>query len=389
MEKLLLRLFVRDYENTGDPKVRTAVGRLAGRTGIFCNLLLFAGKLTAGILSGSVSITADAMNNLSDAVSAVVALVGFRLAERPADEDHPYGHARYEYLSTLAVAALIVFIGFELAKSSVEKIFHPEPMVFSLTVVLVLTGSILVKLWLSGFNRSLGKHIGSGTLLAVGVDSRNDVIATSAVLLATCLEAGFGWKADGFMGLGVAGFILYSGVQQARQTVSVLLGEATDPQLRQKIARQVERESMVLGYHDLLVHDYGPAHRFASLHVEMDREEDPLLCHEIIDRIERRCLRKYGIHLVIHYDPVVTDDPRQDQLRRITEEALRQMDAALLPHDFRVIPGRVHLNVVFDVALPDRLAEQEAPIEQAVLDALTARTPGQYHLHITFDRENI
>ena len=389
MRKLLLRLFVKNYENTADPAVRTAVGRLAGRTGIVCNVLLCVGKLAAGFLSGSVSITADALNNLSDAISALVALVGFRLAERPADEDHPYGHARYEYLSTLAVAALIVFIGFELGKSSVEKILRPEPVEVSLTVVLVLAGSMLIKLWLAAFNKNLGKRIDSGTLLAVSADSRNDVLATGAVLLATVLEGGFGWKVDGFMGLAVAGFILYSGVQQARQTVSILLGEATDPQLRQKIARQVEREPMVLGYHDLLVHDYGPGKRFASLHVEMDREEDSLLCHEIIDRIERRCLRKYNIHLVIHYDPVITDDPRQDRLRAVTEQALSAMDGQLLPHDFRVVPGRVHLNVVFDVALPDRLAGQEEAIKLAVLDALTAQCPGQYHLHVTFDRENV
>ena len=312
MTKLLLRLFVKDYEKSESAPVRTAVGKLSGFVGILCNLLLFAGKLAVGILSGAVSITADAMNNLSDAASSVVTLIGFRLAERPADEDHPYGHARYEYLSGLAVAALIVVIGFELAKTSVEKILHPTAVEFTLPTVLVLLGSIGVKLWLSFFNKRLGKHIDSQTLMATAADSRNDVISTGAVLAAGIVELLTSWQIDGFVGLAVALFILYSGVTLAKETISPLLGETASPELRKLIEETVESCPLVLGYHDLMVHDYGPGQRFASLHVEMDQQEDPLLCHELIDNMERACLQLHNIHLVIHYDPVVVGDPETD-----------------------------------------------------------------------------
>ena len=389
MTKLLLRLFVKNAENKTSPRVRAGVGRLSGITGIVCNVLLFGGKLLMGILSGSVSITADAMNNLSDAASSIVTLIGFRLAERPADEEHPYGHARYEYLSGLAVAAMILIIGFELAKTSLEKIFNPEPVVFSLPVLLVLVVSIAVKLWLCIFNRRLGRHIDSGALLATATDSRNDVIATAAVLAAGIVEYFTHWRVDGYMGLAVALFILYSGVSLAKETISPLLGEAASPELRKLIVEILENEPLVLGYHDLMVHDYGPGQRFASLHVEMDSREDPLLCHEIIDKMEHKCLRKYHVHLVIHYDPVVTGDAKLDELRCFVETVLIGQDARLTIHDFRMFPGRSHTNLMFDVVMPADLADKQAQLRQAVEEALDAKEPQAYHVHITFDLDTL
>ena len=387
MTKLLLRLFVKNSENTESPAVRGAVGILSGIVGILCNVILFVLKLVVGTISGSVSITADAMNNLSDAASSIVTLVGFKLAERPADEDHPYGHARYEYLSGLAVAALIIVIGFELGKSSVEKIISPTAVEFSLPVAVVLVGSVLVKLWMSLFNRTLGKKINSQTLLATSADSRNDVIATGVVLLAAVIEALTSWKIDGFMGLGVAIFILYSGIQLARETISPLLGENASPELRKRILDVLQNEERVLGYHDLMVHDYGPGQRFASLHVEMDQQEDPLLCHEIIDNIERVCLQRHGVHLVIHYDPVAVGDEELDTMRRIVLQALHTRDTRLNLHDFRMVKGKEHTNLIFDVALPHDMKGREKELKQAVDQALKALNRETFYTVITFDPE--
>ena len=388
MTKLLLRLFVKNYENKEDTRVRARVGRLSGIVGIACNLLLFTGKLAVGLLAGAMSITADAMNNLSDAASSIVTLIGFRLAERPADEDHPYGHARYEYLSGLAVAALIIVIGFELAKGSVEKIFNPQPVEFSLVTALVLVGSILVNFWLAAFNRRLGKHIDSQTLLATAADSRNDVISTTAVLAAGLVERFSGWQVDGFMGLAVALFILYSGAMLAKETISPLLGESASPELRKLIVDTVCSDERVLGYHDLMVHDYGPGQRFASLHVEMDQRDDPLLCHEIIDNLERECYRQHNVHLVIHYDPVVVGDEELNEMRQIVSQLLAQQDSRLTLHDFRMVRGKGHTNLIFDVALPFDLKGKEKHLKKGIEKALAQLQQGvAYYTVITFDPE--
>ena len=386
MTQILLRLFVRDRENTQDPKVRSAIGSLSGIVGISCNLLLFLLKLLVGTLAASVSITADAMNNLSDATSSIVTLLGFKLAEKPADEDHPYGHARYEYLSGLAVAAMIIVIGFELVKSSVEKILNPTAVEFSFVTAAVLLGSIAFKLWLAGFNGSLSKMIHSATLEATAADSRNDCIATGAVLIAGLVEFFTNWTIDGFMGLAVAIFILYSGAQLARDTISPLLGEQASPELRQKIVDHIGANPKVLGYHDLMVHDYGPGQRFASLHVEMDKDEDPLLCHELIDDMERECYHLHGIHLVIHYDPVVTNDPELDRMRALVTAILRVKDERMSIHDFRMVPGNGHTNLIFDVALPHDLMGQEKTIQKSLEAALNDLGEGTYYTVITFDQ---
>lgn len=385
MTKLLLRLFVKNPEDTSDSRVRAAIGSLSGWVGIACNLLLCLGKGIVGALTGSVSITADALNNLSDASGSIVTLIGFRVADKPADEHHPYGHARAEYLSGLAVAALILVIGLELVKTSAEKIFHPSAVEFSAVAAGVLIASIGVKLWMCLFNRELSKMIGSTALQATAADSRNDCVTTSAVLLAAVIEHFLDIRVDGFFGLGVAAFILYSGWNLAKDTVSPLLGETADPELRQKIVDYIDQQPKVLGYHDLMVHDYGPGQRFASIHVEMDHREDPLECHELIDDMERECLRSHNVHLVIHYDPVVTDDPALTALKEQVTDLLHSRDERLRLHDFRMVQGKRHMNLVFDVALPSDLQGQEGDIQRAVEEALNTDGDRAYHVKITFD----
>lgn len=388
MTNWLLRTFIKNSDHPEDPKVRYAIGILSGIVGIFCNILLFGGKLAVGLLTRSVSIAADAMNNLSDATSSIVTMLGFRLAERPADEDHPFGHARYEYLSGLAVSALILIIGVELAKSSLDKVLHPAAVEFGWTTAAVLVGSILVKIWMSLFNTKLGKTIHSATLAATAADSRNDVITTSAVLLAALIEHFTAFRADGWMGLAVSCFILYSGVGLAKDTISPLLGENADPELREKIVDNIRACPKVLGFHDLIVHDYGPGQRFASIHVEMDRREDPMECHEIIDDLERECLKSHGVHLVIHYDPIVTDDPELDRMHVRVEQLLHTYDIRLGVHDFRIVPGKGHVNLIFDVVLPTDLRGQEADITAALEKALNQNSGVTYYPVITFDQSN-
>ena len=385
MTNLLMRHFVTSTGDADPKRSRAAAGRLSGIVGIICNLLLFALKLAVGTISGSVSITADAMNNLSDASSSIVTLLGFHLAEKPADEHHPFGHARFEYLSGLAVAALILIIGYELAQTSIGKILNPTPVDLQWVTVGVLVGSIVVKFWLSRFNTKLGVMIDSATLMATAADSRNDCLATGAVLIAAVIERLTSWQVDGIMGLACAAFILWSGCNMARETISPLLGESTDPEQRQLIADFVSGWPKVLGYHDLMVHDYGPGQRFASLHVEMDKNEDAVECHEIIDDMERAMLREHGIHLVVHYDPVVADDPAADRMRNLVTAILHVRDPRLSIHDFRMVPGAGHTNLLFDLAVPSDLIKEHDQIQQALESALNDLGEGTYYTVITFD----
>lgn len=383
MTNLLLRLFVPADLST--PKARTAAGTLSGWVGICCNLLLFLGKALVGLLTGSVSIAADAMNNLSDASGSIVTLIGFRMADKPADAHHPYGHARAEYLSGLVVAALILVIGLELGKSSLGKMFRPTPVAFSWVAMGILAVSICVKLWMYRFNRTIGRRIGSTALEATAADSRNDCLTTAAVAAAALVEHFLDLRVDGIMGLAVAAFILHSGWELAKQTISPLLGETADPELRQKLLDYIAQQPKVLGYHDLMVHDYGPGQRFASLHVEMDYREDPLECHELIDDMERECLRSHNVHLVIHYDPVVTDDPALTALRDRAAALLKAQDPRLGLHDFRMTQGRQHINLIFDVSLPTELQGQEQAIRDRVEQGLNQGQDQAYHVNITFD----
>ena len=384
MTTFLLRRFIPDYQNTADPAVRAKYGRLAGIVGIICNVLLFAGKLLAGAISGSVSVTADAVNNLSDASSSIVTLIGFRLAARPADEEHPYGHARMEYLSGLAVAAMIILIGAELVKSSFQKILHPEAVEFSALTAIVLTVSILLKLWMALFNRKLGRKISSAALTATAADSRNDVIATGAVLLACVVGAWTGLKIDGYVGLLVALFILWSGVGIAKDTIDPLIGAKPDESLVHAIACLMTSHPSILGIHDLMVHDYGPGRRFASVHAELDHRIDPLVAHEILDEIERQAKRDLHVDLVIHYDPIVTDDPEVTAVHTRVTQILRGIDPRLSIHDFRMVSGPHHANVIFDMVIPaeyeDKTAQLRREIEAQLQDGKKV-----YHLVITFD----
>ena len=379
------KLFEKRFHGKDESARRGALGRFCGAVGIACNAVLVAVKLLIGFLSGSVSVTADALNNLSDVASSLVTLIGFKLAEKPADSEHPYGHARYEYLAGLVVAAMILVIGFELVTTSIEKIFRPAPVALTLPMALGLVVAMGIKLWMFFFNRKMGKKIGSSTLLATAADSLYDVVTTGAVLAAGIVEMLTQWPVDGYMGLAVAVFILYGGVRQAKETISPLLGEGVSPQLRDDIVAVVTKDPRVLGYHDLMVHDYGPGQRFASIHVEMDQKEDPLLCHEIIDDLERECLQAHRVHLVIHYDPVVVGDTELECVRCRVCELLQEMDARLTVHDFRMVKGTGHSNLIFDVALPVQLQGQQMHIKHQLESALTAQGQGTYNTVITFD----
>lgn len=352
--------------------------------GIFCNVLLFAAKLITGMISGSVSITADAVNNLSDASGSAVTLIGFKMAEKPADRDHPYGHARMEYLSGLTIAVLILLIGLELAKSSFHKILNPSPIDFSSALVVVLDISILVKLWLAVFYRRLGRMIGSETLAASAADSRNDVLATAAVLFACVIGKITGWAIDGYAGLLVALFILWSGVGIIKDTVDPLLGEAPNPELVRMAGREISSYDKVLGLHDLMVHDYGPGRRFASVHVEMDSRENPLVCHEIIDGIERDFLEKHNIHLVVHYDPLVTDDAELNHMRTLVDNTVQEIDPRFSIHDFRMVRSPSRTDLVFDLAIP---YEEDGRRDEIlnVIDERIQSENSKYHAVITFD----
>ena len=386
MTEFLVRRLVRGAQNTEDPAVREAYGRLAGIVGVVCNVLLFVGKFLLGTLTGSVAITADAVNNLSDASSSIVTLIGFRLAARPADDGHPFGHHRIEYLAGLAVAAMILLIGVELVKTSVGKIIHPANVECTAATILVLLASILVKLWLAHFNRTLGKKIGSPALMATAADSRNDVITTAAVLLCAALSVATGLRLDGYVGLLVALFILWSGVSIAKDTIDPLLGAAPDESLVQAIASEIRGYDGILGLHDLMVHDYGPGRRFASAHAEVDYRMDILDAHELLDDIERGVRAKLRVDLVLHCDPIVTDDAERNALRGRVLEYLTEQDERLTNHDFRVVRGSGHTNVIFDLVVPFDLEAKAGELKRGLEQALSADGK-RYHAIITIDTE--
>ena len=362
MTGLLIRLFVRNKDDVSDPRVRTAYGNLAGAVGIVCNLLLCCAKLLAGLVAGSVSVMADGLNNLSDASSSIVTLLGFRLSAKPADKEHPYGHARIEYIAGLGVSVMILLIGFELAKSGVEKILSPTPTEFTAVTALALVLSVAVKLWMAVFNRTVGKRIDSTTLIATAADSRNDVIATSAVLVAALIERFTNVVLDGWMGLAVALFILYSGVGIMKDTLNPLLGEAPTEELSRYIASKVLSYEGVLGTHDLMVHDYGPGRRFGSVHVEMD----VMKSHEIIDTIERDFLENDNMHIIIHFDPIVTGDEAVGTKREWVKELVQSVSPDLSIHDFRMVPGEKNTNLIFDVAAPADFAIPDDKLKQRI-----------------------
>lgn len=375
MTEWLVRHFVRNFTDTGDPTVRTRFGQFAGIVGIVCNVLLCLAKGTIGMLAGSLSIVADAVNNLSDAASNIVSLLGFKLASRPADPEHPYGHGRYEYLAGLVVAALVLAIGINLVGSSIEKIVNPTPVEFNAVLVTILVLSIVVKLWMASFNRSIGKRIGSETLEATAVDSRNDVISTAAVLVSSIVAHVADIQLDGLVGAAVGLFIVWSGIGLVRDTVNPLLGQAPSPELVEHIRTKIMSYPGVLGTHDLMVHDYGPGRQFASAHVEMAAEADPLESHDLIDNIEQDFKSDGGLVVTLHYDPIVTDDPTVTNMRNWIDQAVKIIDPRITIHDLRCVPGPTHTNVIFDCVRPADLPLSENALRRRVSDIVRDHYP--------------
>lgn len=388
MVDLLVHRFIENADDTANPAVRNAYGTLASTVGIVCNVLLCVGKGAIGLFAGSVSIVADAVNNLSDASSNVVSLLGFHMAGRPADRKHPYGHGRYEYLAGMVVAVLVLVIGVELVRSSVEKLVDPSPTEFSPAVAIVLVASMLVKAWMMLFNRTLGRRIGSVTLEATAMDSRNDVITTGAVLAAAVVSALTGVDLDGWAGLAVGCFILWSGFGLMRETIDPLLGRTPSDELVRHIHDTIMGYPGVLGTHDLMVHDYGPGRQFASAHVEMAAEASPLDSHDTLDNIEREFLERDGMHVVLHYDPIVTDDPQVCDLRNWIAQQVKVIDPELTIHDLRCVPGPTHTNVIFDCVRPHGLAMSDDELRGTISGLVKSRHPG-YDCVITVDRSYI
>lgn len=351
MTDLLIKLFIKNHGDVGSPAVRAAYGKLAGKVGICCNLLLCIGKFIAGVVSGSLSVTADAVNNLSDASSSIISLIGFKLSEKSADKEHPYGHGRYEYLAGFIVAALILVIGAELLRDSIVKIIEPTAVEFGAVPIIVLAVSILVKLWMMTFNRRLGRLISSETLAATAADSRNDVISTSAVLAALAISHFCNVELDGIMGAAVAVFILYSGICLVRDALDPLLGKAPNAETVERIRSRILSYDGILGTHDLLIHDYGPGRQFASVHVEVPAELSLMECHELIDRIERDFLRE-GLNMLVHPDPIVSGSSVEGQLNTELNRIVRGIDERITVHDIRTVRCPNEEKIIFDCVLP-------------------------------------
>lgn len=384
----VMKLLVKDYDHPEKSEVREKSGRAAGMVGIVTNLLLFFIKLAAGLLSNSMSILADAVNNLTDSGSSIIMLVGFKLAGKPADEKHPFGHARIEYLSGVIVSFIVLFLGLELGLNSVEKIVHPQEANFSALALGILGVSVLIKLWQFFFYRHVGKKIRSEALIATSGDSRNDVISTLAVLLGAVITRVSGVNLDGWLGLGVALFILISGIKLVMETGNPLLGEAPDPKLVDAIYQKILSYPGIIGIHDLTVHNYGADRCFATVHCEVPAEEDVIKSHDIVDNIERDFLKQNNIRLVIHMDPVITEDERTNVLREQVRELVEKLYPQAAVHDFRVVWGISHSNVVFDVAVPFSLEESDQQIKDKIAHEIHL-LDRNYRVVLTVDRESV
>lgn len=385
MTDLILRIFVRDHKNTEDPAVRDKCGRVAGAVGIVTNFLLFLMKIIVGTVFHSVSVTADAVNNLTDSGSSVVTLIGFKMASKPADEKHPFGHARIEYLSGVIVSFIVIFLGLQLGMSSIEKILTPEENALTPVALVVLVISILAKLWQCLFYRKVGRMIKSESVEATSKDSRNDVIATSVVLLGAVITMLTGVNLDGYMGAAVALFIVFSGVQLTISTADPLLGQAPEGELVQTITEKMLSYPGIIGMHDLAVHNYGVGRCFASAHCEVDAKNDILVSHDLIDNIERDFSRDLGIHMVIHLDPVIVGDARTDALHRKVQSLVTALYPTVTIHDFRVIWGVTHSNIVFDAAVPFAVKDSDAVITQK-FEAEIQKLDPDYRTVVTIDR---
>ena len=385
MTSLLLRLFVKDWRQVQLPIVWERYGRLSGIVGIVLNLLLFIGKYTVGVLVSSISIRADAINNLSDAGSSVISLVSFKISSKPADREHPFGHARVEYIAAMIVSFLVIYIGLDVLGESVQKILHPTESEFSLLGAAILVGSILVKVWLYVFNSSLGRKINSGVLKATAADSLSDVLSTAAVLASVLIAHFTGWETDGFMGLLVGALILISGGKIALEAADNLLGGSPDQKLVEEIVAFVRKYDLVLGVHDVVLHSYGPGRWFVSLHVEVDGCKDVFVTHDVIDNIERELSRQYGIHCAIHMDPIVVGDASVDEIRMQVEKLVKEIDENLSIHDFRLVPGVTHSNLIFDMAVPFECSLNKDELEERIREGVHG-IDASYYAVVTFDQ---
>lgn len=385
MMHLLVRLFVKDHDHMEKDSVRKSIGNLTASVGVINNIFLCIFKFIAGTMANSVSITADAINNLSDAGSSIISLISFRLSSRPADAKHPFGHARYECVASLIVAVLILYLGVEMAQQSMDKILHPQESVFSWVAIIVLIASILVKLWMYVYNHAYGTRLQSSLMIATAADSLSDVLGTSAVLVSILLSPILKFNLDGYMGIIVAGFILYTGISLIRSALDDLLGKAPDPQLVEKISERIRRYEGVLGIHDMIVHDYGPNRLFVSVHVEVDYRRDIFESHDMIDNIEKEIKEEMGIETVVHMDPIKVDDELTNELRAMVKAVLEQMDPRLSFHDFRVVPGTTHTNLIFDVVVPFGLSVSDEELMKQITERIHDRRCDCFAV-ITFDR---
>ena len=385
MTRLLCRLFVKDADNVKNPKVRAAYGTLCSIVGILLNILLFAGKFLVGVISGSVAIRADAINNLTDAASQIVSLISFRIAAKPADRDHPFGHARIEYVASMIVSMSILIIAYQLLMDSIDKLLHPVLTEFRWVSVAVLGASILVKLWLGLFNRRIGKKIDSEVLRATMTDSLSDAGATLAVLISTLVYYFTDFDPDAYMGIGVALLIAFAGIRILSDTKNSILGGAPETETVEAIRTIVYSYPETLGIHDMVVHSYGPGTTLASLHVEVDGEADVFEMHDAIDRMERQLYEDAGVHATIHMDPIVTNDPVINQMRTQMQAAVKTIDERLDLHDFRMVKGPTHFNFIFDVVVPFEIKLDEADLKHRI-EALAKEIDETYCTVVTIDR---
>lgn len=386
MTDFLVHKFVRNYEQTEDVQVRTSYGVLSSIVGIFCNVLLFAAKFLIGALMHSISVMADGFNNLSDAASSIISFVGVKMAEKPADEEHPFGHGRIEYIAALVVAFLVIEVGLSFLKSSIGKLKNPEEITFELVPFLILVLSIGVKLWLAYFNRKLGKKIDSKVMLATAADSMGDVITTSATILSILVCTFTGFNIDAIAGLVVSLIVMWAGVGIAKDTLEPLIGQAADPELAAKIKQEVESYEGIAGTHDLIVHNYGPNRSMASIHAEVPRDVDIEASHEIIDRIEREVSKKLGIFLVIHMDPVEVRDERVLAVKETLEKVVKDLDPETTFHDFRMVWGEKRINLIFDVLVPFSYDKEKQKNLEKQIARCMSEVDSRYQCVITVEK---
>lgn len=389
MTQLLVKLFVKDYKNTDKVSVRTAYGVLASLVGVVCNIILFGIKITIGFIINSISVMADAFNNLSDAASSIIGLVGVKLAQRPADKEHPFGHGRFEYIAAFAVSFLILQVGFSCLKSSVTKIIHPEDIGFRWILIGILCVSVFIKLWLSFFNRILGKRINSNVLKATATDSLGDVLITSTTIASIIISKVTGLKVDGWMGAIVSVFVLFAGFNIAKETLEPLLGEAVNREVYEAITKKIEGYEGIVGTHDLIVHNYGPSHTMATIHAEVPNDVDLETAHETIDRIERDVLREMGIFLVIHMDPIETNDSKVIERKEEVTRIINELEPKATIHDFRLVNGEENINLIFDLVVPYSYTEAKEQELLFQIEEALQKIDKRYQVVITIENSYI